>query len=86
MAKGMLKPLFTIKYAQTILTIVITDPAERSIPAINITNVIPIAAIPYMETWRAIVNKFDDERNLGLARDNPINRSRKTIQIALSLN
>lgn len=39
-------PEFTIKYAHTTLTSAIIEPIERSIPAIKITNVIPIDAIP----------------------------------------
>lgn len=33
-------------YAHTILTSVMIDPVDRSIPAIRITNVMPIDAIP----------------------------------------
>ena len=60
------------------------EPIERSIPAINITNVIPMEAIPNMDTWRAIVNKLLDEINLWLDIEKAINRIKNTTQIAFS--
>ena len=85
-AAVILNPLFTIRYAQTTFTIVIMEPVERSIPAIRITNVIPIAAIPYIETCLAIVNILFIVRNLSFAIAKPINKITNTNQMAFSFN
>ena len=45
-ATHMFMPMFTIIYAQMTLTKVMMEPMERSIPAIRITKVIPMEAIP----------------------------------------
>ena len=45
-AGHMFIPALTIRNAQTTLTSVIIEPIDRSIPAIRMTKVIPIEAIP----------------------------------------
>ena len=45
-ASHMFQPIFIIRCAQTTFTSTTIDAIERSIPAIRITNVIPIDAMP----------------------------------------
>src|SRR5882724_1207931 len=47
-------------------------------PAVRITNVIPIASSPVIDTWRITLNRFTDETKRGSSTANTaINTSRK---------
>ncbi len=40
----------------------ITEPMERSIPPVMMTNEIPIAKIPSIEIWRVVLMRFEAPR------------------------
>lgn len=65
-AKTTFIPIFTIKYAQTMLTKEIIDPVARSIPPSRITYVMPTDAMPKMDTCFATFSKFFTVRKFGL--------------------
>ena len=44
-----------------------TDPTDRSIPAVTMTNVMPSARMALIETCRRIVERFSREKNPGTA-------------------
>ena len=39
-----------------------TDPTDRSIPAVRMTNVIPTATIATIETWTPMLNRLFEVR------------------------
>lgn len=44
-----------------------TEPTDRSIPPVRITQVIPTAMIALIDTWRSTFSRFAADRKLGLA-------------------
>src|SRR4030042_192874 len=42
-----------------------TEPTERSMPAVSMTKVIPKATMAMIEVWRATFSRFETERNSG---------------------
>jgi hypothetical protein len=47
-----------------------TEPTERPMPAVRITNVMPTAIRPVMEICRITLNKFSDDRKRGSSTAN----------------
>jgi len=59
----------------------ITDPTERSIPPVMITNVIPAATIPTMEVCLKRFIRFLEDKNAGEAIASTMSKQMKAIYI-----
>ena len=63
------------------------DPTERSIPAVAITNVIPIASTPTTLAWVSMLRRLSQVGKVSGFRIEPVtNRSTTTIASAYSWN
>ena len=69
----------TISTAPSTLTTPATEPTERSMPPVSMTNVMPTEIMPVTATCRRIVNRVLALRNLSDVMENTTIRAARTI-------
>ena len=74
-------PILTINVAQNIFTMDITDPTDKSIPDVMITNVIPTDDIPNIATCLVTFQRFSGLKNEFVINEKNIINTKSTITI-----
>ena len=81
-AGNMGKPPSVMRRAATIPVIPMTEPTERSMPAVRMTQVMPTAEMPSIATCRATVRRFPAVRNERLTTEKNTISANSTPRIA----